>query len=70
MADVIPIFKKDAPFEKTSYRHISFLPALSKVYDKLIYQQLNAFFENKLFPLLYGFGTISRYNSYGPLQSI
>ena len=43
MADVIPIFKKDDPFEKANYRPISLLPSLSKVYEKLIYQQLNAF---------------------------
>ena len=55
MADVIPIFKKDDPFEKANYRPISLLPSLSKVYEKLIYQQLNAFFENKLSPLLCGF---------------
>ena len=45
MADVIPILKKDDPFEKANYRPISLLPPLSKVYEKLIYQQLNTFFE-------------------------
>ena len=55
MADVIPIFKKDDPFKKENYRPISLLPSLSKVYEKLIYQQLHAFFENKLSPLLCGF---------------
>ena len=54
MADVIPIFKKDDPFEKANYRPISLLPSLSKVYEKFIYQQLNSFFENKL-SLLCGF---------------
>ena len=54
MADIITIFKNDDPFKKANYRPISLLPPLSKVYQKLIYQQLNAFFENKLFPLLYG----------------
>ena len=51
MADVVPIFKKDDPFEKAYYRPISLLPSLSKVHEKLIYQQLNIFFENKLSPL-------------------
>ena len=51
MADVIPVFKKDDPFEKANYRPISLLPSLSKVYEKLIYQQLSTFFENKLSPL-------------------
>ena len=47
MADVIPIFKID-PFEKANYRPISLLPSLSKIYEKLIYQQLSTFFENEL----------------------
>ena len=31
MADVIPIFKKDDPFEKVNYRPIRLLPSLSQV---------------------------------------
>ena len=50
MADVIPIFKKDDPFDKANYRPISLLPSLSKVYEKIIYQQLNSFFDKKLSP--------------------
>ena len=61
VADVIPIFKRDDSFEKANYRPISLLPSLSKVYEKLIYQQLNAFFENKLSPLLWDFR--SRYST-------
>ena len=61
MADVITIFKRDDPFEKANYRLISLLPSLSKIYEKLIYQQLNAYFENKLSPLLCGFH--SRYST-------
>ena len=38
MADVIPIFKKGNPFEKTNYRPINLLPSLSKVYEKHIFQ--------------------------------
>ena len=68
MADVIPIFKKDDPFEKANYRPISLLPSLSKVYEKLIYQQLNAFFENKLSPLLCGFR--SRYSTQHALLNL
>ena len=46
MADVIPVFKKVDPFEKANYRPIGLLLSLSKVYDKIVYQQLNIFFEN------------------------
>ena len=68
MAEVIPIFKKDDPLEKANYRPISLLPSLSKVYEKLIYQQLNAFFENKLSPLLCGF--CSRYSTQHALLNL
>ena len=67
MADVIPIFKKDDPFEKANYRPISLLPSLSKVYEILIYQQLNAFLENKL-SLLCGFR--SRYSTQHALLNL
>ena len=69
MADIIPIFKNDNPFEKANYRPISLLPSLSKVYEKLIYQQLNTFFQNKLSLLLCGFRP--RYSTqYGLLNLI
>ena len=55
MVDVMQISKKGDPIEKANYRPFSFLPSLSKVYEKVVYQQLNAFFKNKLSPLLYGF---------------
>ena len=67
MADVIPIFKKDDPFEKANYRPISLLPSLSKVYEILIYQQLNAFLENKLSPLC---GFRSRYSTQHALLNL
>ena len=68
MADVIPIFKKGDPFEKANYWSISLLPSLSKVYKKLIYQQLSTFFENKLSPLLCGFR--SRYSTQHELLNL
>ena len=68
MADLIPIFKKDDPFEKANYRSISLLPSISKVYEKLIYQQLNAFSENKLSPFLCGFR--SRYSTQHTLLNL
>ena len=55
LADVIPIFKKDSLCEKENYGLIGLLPSLSKVYEKLIYQQLNIFFRSKLSPFLCGF---------------
>ena len=68
MADVKPIFKKGSPFEKANYRPISLLRSLSKVYEKLIYQQLNTFFGNKLSPLLCSF--CSRYSTQHALLNL
>ena len=39
-ADVTPIFKKLERILKTNYRGISILPTLSKIYEKIFYQQI------------------------------
>ena len=43
----------------TNYRPISLLPSLSKIFEKVIYQQLYAYFENSnmFFKNQYGFRT-------------
>lgn len=40
MADVIPIFFIDILFDKANFRHISILPSLSKVYEKIFHERL------------------------------
>ena len=47
-ADVEPVFKKDDKTDTENYRAISILPTLSKVYDRLIYNQMYPYFD-KLF---------------------
>ena len=42
-ANVTPVFKKDSRTDKTNYRPVSILPNLSKVYERLIYNQLSQF---------------------------
>ena len=44
-ADVIPIHKKDDKTGKENYRPISILPNLSKVYEKLMYNQIYPYFD-------------------------
>jgi len=39
-ANIIPIYKKNDPQEKSNYRPISLLPALSKVLEKIVYKHL------------------------------
>ena len=50
VAKVIPIFKKDDPLLIENYRPISILPSISKIFEKVICNQLNDYFDvNKLF---------------------
>ena len=41
LANVAPVFKKEDPLHKSIYRPVSILPLLSKVYVKVIYNQLS-----------------------------
>ena len=45
-ADVSPVFKKGNHNDKTNYRPVSILPSLSKIYERLIYNQINQITEN------------------------
>ena len=55
LADVIPCFKKKDPMDPTNYRPISLLPVISKVFEKIIHEQLRSFLKNKLSIYLCGF---------------
>ena len=43
--EVTPIHKKDDKTDKENYRPISILPNLSKVYDRLMYNQIYPYFD-------------------------
>ena len=45
-ADVIPVFKKGNHDDKTNDRLVSILPSLSKIYERLVYNQINQMTEN------------------------
>ena len=49
------VHKKKEKSDKTNYRSISMLPNLSKIYEKLIYNQLYDYFDNILLPSECGF---------------
>ena len=55
LAEVTPIFKKKDCLNKENYRPVSLLPHMSKVFERIIYKQLEKFFENKLSDILTGF---------------
>ena len=50
IAKVIPIYKKDDVKMFENYRPISILPAISKILEKIIFNQLHDYFQdNKLY---------------------
>ena len=54
LADIIPIHKKETTI-KSNYRPISLLPAISKIYEKLIANQITKFSDQFLSKYLCGF---------------
>ena len=43
LAEVIPLFKKADPFDKSNYRPVSLLSHMSKVFERIIYNQINEY---------------------------
>ena len=44
-AQVIPLFKKKDPLNKENYRPVSILPTISKVYERIMHDQLTEHFD-------------------------
>ena len=55
LSNITPVYKNLDPSDKTNYRPVSVLPLLSKVFEKIIYDQLYEYSENFLSELLCGF---------------
>ena len=55
LGNITPVHKKDEPMDKENYRPVSDLPLLAKVFERLIYDQLNEYLEQYLNSLLCGF---------------
>ena len=55
LADIIPSFKKGSPTDKGNYRPISLLPVVSKVFERLLANQLEAYLDKSFSKLLCGF---------------
>ena len=55
LADVSPIFKKEDSFKKENYRPVSLLPHMSKVFERILYKQVDTFMTTKFSPYLCGF---------------
>ena len=48
------MFKKEDPLDKTNYRPISILPTVSKIFERMLFNQLQRFTNKLLLPLLCG----------------
>ena len=55
LSKITPVFKKLDPSDKANYGLASILPSLSKVFEKIMYDQLYEYIENFLNQLLHGF---------------
>ena len=55
LVEVTPVFKKDDPFNKKSYRPVSIFPTISKIQEKLMQRQINNYISNHLSPYLCGY---------------
>ena len=54
-ANITPIFKNESRNHKTNYRPVSILPIVSKIFEKIMSNQLSTYFEKILSKLQFGF---------------
>ena len=55
LADITPVNKNDDVTNKSNYRPISGLPSLSKLFEKIIQNQISIYIEKFLSPFLCGY---------------
>ena len=53
-SEVIPVYKKLDPLQKENYRPVSLLQHISKAFERVIYNQINSFMENKILKCVTG----------------
>ena len=55
LADVTLIYKKDDPNKSKNYRPLSVLPVVSKVFEKIMHDQISQYIDSFLTPYLCGY---------------
>ena len=55
LADISPVYKKEDRTLEKNYRPVSVLPTSSKIFERLMQQQINSFMDKYLSPLLCGY---------------
>ena len=54
-ADITPAHKKDEKCDKKNYRPVSILPSVSKVFEKVMYKDIEVYMKKYISPYLCGF---------------
>ena len=54
-SEVIPVYKKLDPLQKENHRPVSLLLHILKAFERVIYNQVNSFMENKISKCITGF---------------
>ena len=55
VADITPVHKKDDTTKKDNYRPVSILPVISKIFERIIFDQICSYIDSFLSPFLSGF---------------
>ena len=55
LVDATPIYKKDDPNKSKNYRPVSVLPVVSKVFEKIMHDQISQYINSFLTPYLCGY---------------
>ena len=53
MPDIVPVFKKEDQNDKANYRPINLMSLISKIFEKVLYQQIKDFGNKILSPKLW-----------------
>ena len=55
LAEVTPVFKKEDELNKDNYRSVNVLSNASKIFERIVFKQMNLFFESRFSTLSAGF---------------
>ena len=55
LAEVTPVFQKEDELSKGNYRLVNVFSHASKIFERIVFNQINLFFEEKFSPQLTGF---------------
>ena len=54
LAEVTPVYRKKDPLNKENYRPVNVMSHVSKIFEKIVYEQINSYMEPRFSHLLCG----------------